>query len=80
MAEWQPIETAPRDGGPVVLYIPYAPEKFSIRDCMDLGYWSKRDNCWRFTGDDGPDDIQPTHWMEPGEFRRGRPTEMNPTP
>lgn len=76
---WQPIETAPRDGTVVKLLIPYEPSIFSEEQCADVGYWQdwsqasmKRmgmdwekwgGGCWRFNGDDGEFDIQPTHWM-----------------
>jgi hypothetical protein len=29
----------------------------------DVGYWSDYYKCWRFLEDDGPNDVQPTHWM-----------------
>ena len=61
-ASWRPIETAPRDGSRIVLLIPYAREKFSEAECTDEGCWDADDKCFRFDGDDGPDDIQPTHW------------------
>src|SRR6185312_16047375 len=68
---WQPIETAPRDGSRIQLLIPYNPYKFSDADCTDEGYWDaeavwpyepRKVGCFRFSGDDGPFDIQPTHW------------------
>ena len=57
---WRDIATAPRDGTRVLLLIPYThPE-------ADIGMWKGDhglDGCFRFSGDDGPDDINPTHWM-----------------
>lgn len=72
-ASWQPIETAPRDGTRIELLIPYTREKFSEAECTDYGYWDaevessyvraeQQKGCFRFLGDDGPFDIQPTHW------------------
>lgn len=29
----------------------------------DVGYWSERSQCYRFTGDDGANDIQPIGWL-----------------
>ncbi len=73
---WQPIESAPKDGGSVLLYIPYSPEKFPPEECADVGRWNDEDGCFRFNGDDGPDDIQPTAWMplpkvRPLKYREG---------
>jgi hypothetical protein len=70
---WQPIETARKDGTWIKLLIPYNPEKYSEADCTDEGCWDKQDICFRFVGDDGPDDIQPTHWMP-------LPAPPSPTP
>jgi hypothetical protein len=60
---WQPIGTAPKDGSRVRLFIPYLAEAW---ECEDTGVWKQDEGecgCWRFEGDDGPDDMQPTHWM-----------------
>jgi len=62
MKPWQDISTAPKDGTWIQLLIPYDRSKFSEIDCTDEGQWDKDDHCFRFIGDDGADDIQPTHW------------------
>lgn len=63
MADWQPIETAPKEprapgwaAGPLIYLKP-------TWGGWDVGYWSISENCFRFCGDDGPDDEQPTHWQ-----------------
>lgn len=79
--DWQPIETAPKDGSRVTLLIPYDRDLFTEAECTDEGYWEPLPpgtgasigmgipewgvadgGCWRFDGDDGSFDIQPTHW------------------
>ncbi len=65
MTGWRSIETAPKDGRRFQLLIPYDRNIFSEEECTDEGCWepdSGRRGCFRFDGDDGPDDIQPTHW------------------
>jgi len=58
--EWQPIETAPKDG---TVFLGYKLGQF--REC----YKVPRDDCdmWCFGGTSGADDlfpnIKPTHWM-----------------
>jgi len=58
--EWQPIETAPKDG---TVFLGYKRGQF--REC----YKVPRDDCdmWCFGGTSGADDlfpnIKPTHWM-----------------
>lgn len=59
--KWWPIETAPKDMR-ITLLIPYSPHLYSEEDCTDKGEWSEEHQCFRFDGDDGPNDIQPTHW------------------
>ena len=60
VAEWQPIETAPKDG---TVFLGYKRGQF--REC----YKVPRDDCdmWCFGGTSGADDlfpnIKPTHWM-----------------
>ncbi|MCB9902368.1 MAG: DUF551 domain-containing protein [Planctomycetes bacterium] len=61
MTEWQPIETAPRDGTDVLVFrdyssgARYAVASFDGEEWRDIG-----DIGW--AGMDG-DDNQPTHWM-----------------
>lgn len=68
MSEWRTIDSAPRDGSRIMLYIPrkstYIPAKTVV------GRWDVRDIRPYFTNDrerlDGvraTRKIQPTHWM-----------------
>lgn len=59
---WRHMDFAPKDGTRVKLLIPYDRNRFTEAECTDEGSWSDAEKCWRFDGDDGPDDIQPTHW------------------
>lgn len=56
VGDWRPIETAPRDGTRVRLQVQFE------RIFVTQGRWSSRQGCWRYDGDDGPGDNQPTHW------------------
>ena len=60
---WQPIETAPRDGTAICMYIPERSDQFQCgfwiwetdeNDDPKIGVW------W---SGDGRNDAQPTHWM-----------------
>ena len=54
MADWQPIETAPRDGTRVLTYD-------SVRGFRDLMKWNMKTGDWR--DDAGEFFLQPTHWQ-----------------
>lgn len=58
---WRDISTAPKDGRPLLILIPYDTQIHPYDQCVDIGWWA--DGCFRFHGDDGPDDLQPTHWQ-----------------
>ena len=70
---WYTINSAPRDGSRIELYIPYDRSNFTEDQCTDQGYWdpvpieypddpNSPRGCFRFDGDDGVFDIQPTAW------------------
>ena len=62
MTEWQPIETAPKDGTPVLLW-PFAPQDFWAGyapqevclgfNALDEGWFNPEQRCA----------FEPTHWM-----------------
>lgn len=68
--KWFTMDSAPKDGTRVALWIPYTANTEAT--CADEGYWDPEaganhpripeKGCWRFDGDDGPFDIQPTAW------------------
>lgn len=62
MSEWQPIETAPRDG---TWFLGWRPSKYE--ECrVDVWAWNgfdSRENMFVDAADSICDDHQPTHWM-----------------
>ena len=56
MAEWQPIETAPKDGRGILLYVP--DDDQADESNIWLAYWE--DDKWKGYPDS---DLEPTHWM-----------------
>lgn len=69
MADWQPIETAPRDGARILVW----PTRAFGQLFIEIGL-RDFDGAW-FTDDASPIDPPPTHWMPlpepPAEARRG---------
>ena len=57
MIEWEPIETAPRDETPLLLWLPAPLAKAAI------GYWDRGLFCW-VVEDRNPEtgEFLPTHW------------------
>lgn len=69
MAEWQPIETAPKDEGKLLLWWPgpwtpqpmigeWDPDKYAAKP---RPYWHRADG--RLVGVSDTRKFQPTHWM-----------------
>jgi hypothetical protein len=63
MSEWQPIETAPRDGTNIQLWWPaefHAP----VTGHWNTGKWSNAGIGWKLSGwGDVISRSEPTHWM-----------------
>lgn len=57
--EWQPIETAPKDGSEILIA--------RAGDCVDLAYWvGEMDKAWPWAVNGGQTAMAadwPTHWM-----------------
>jgi hypothetical protein len=60
--EWQPIETAPKDGTPIIVYRP----KFDGDYIPKVGedYWHQRLKCWAKSRSDTPP-VKWQHFPEP---------------
>ena len=67
MTEWQPIETAPKDGTPMLLFYPILGVCFGCWDHIGTADWWIADSVgedpsgWRCPYQE--DDMEPTHWM-----------------
>lgn len=60
MTDWQPIETAPKDGTRILLHLRQDEEGDYVR----IGYWGKWNghlSTWCLAEGDGDDN--PTHWQ-----------------
>jgi uncharacterized protein DUF551 len=65
MIDWQPIETAPRDGTNIMLYYPLKEVNESWEGIV-FCYWNKWENNWVWSGRARRTfsrGFQPTHWM-----------------
>jgi hypothetical protein len=66
MTEWKPIETAPKNGTPILLYSPDAREP-KIFICAYIQFEGEETGAWfdewKEDGCHEIDDIEFTHWM-----------------
>ncbi|WP_179954011.1 DUF551 domain-containing protein [Denitrobaculum tricleocarpae] len=67
MSEWQPIETAPKDGTWVLGF----QRRSAPQDTIQVWTFSYSENLWINAADSNDFDEQPSHWMPlptpPGE-------------
>lgn len=70
MSDWQPIETAPRDGTSVLLHMPYPSGAGAVIGSfheivtIDNGQETRRSSRWCMAVDIFPrPNDEPTHWM-----------------
>ena len=57
VSEWQPIETAPKDGDDVLLWVADGDP------VLELAYWCEFEHVW--VTDTGNLKGMPSHWMRP---------------
>jgi hypothetical protein len=69
-AEWQPIETAPKDDRRVLVALKPRPLK-TVGE-ITFGYWAPEADVW--TRDETGEAIEPTHWMPVPAPPRAEPT------
>lgn len=62
--EWQPIDTAPKDGTVVYVWLSVKLNKYAAFDFnMKLAQWLADAGEWRIEGVGGNVPQRPTHWM-----------------
>lgn len=64
-SQWQPIETAPRDGTDVLIYVPYYPDGARIETgwFSSKGYWESYSRLYAGEHHSPLCRLQPTHWQ-----------------
>ena len=61
--DWQPIETAPKDGTRILAYWPADSFYAHEMQCETWFGQSLGRDCWQSPYEDADDSTSPTHWM-----------------
>jgi hypothetical protein len=69
---WESIETAPRDGSPVLVYVPDSKLEWYKQFCA-VAYWVTKEYDGTAGWFDNFDKIEPTHWMKIPEYPNDNP-------
>lgn len=81
MSEWQPIETAPKDGRDILVWMPLGDGRGNPTVAVVDWYVANGESHWRIAeGVFGPLalDFPPTHWMPLPEPPTAPPTASEP--
>ena len=63
MSEWQPIETAPKDGTKILMYYPQPNIGTRKAMAISIGAWHLKGAAWHREGGKKIRYTLPTHWM-----------------
>jgi hypothetical protein len=89
MNEWQPIETAPKDGSDIILgALPQTHDGKPVPVRVTIGRWPSEEECRTYVGDCGGEcrcpeyDYEPPFWMswDGGFTEENPPTHWQPLP
>ncbi len=82
--DWNPIESAPKDGSPILLYCEDPVERHhqveELADNLAIGFWLE--GAWRSVDceDNGSMGSSATGWMEDWRWVKVNPTHWMPIP